>query len=568
MRLKILKIIITGFFGALVLGLGHLQIVRGSYYQALGVHNCIRVVPVEPNRGRIVDRNGVILADTQVSFDIMVVPQEVQDKEKLFSFLSDILKIKKTKLLDLYQKRKLASFAPVAVMEDISRNQAIIFEENKFRFPGLLVEVRSKRFYPFGETGAHVLGYVGRVNPERMKLFKDYGYTVEGMTGYSGLEESYDRFLRGDEGGVQIEVNSRGQQVRLLGMRVAAPGHDVRTTLDARIQKIAQGVLEGDPGVVIVMDMDNGEVLSLVSSPSFDPNVFLDYTASDKRKAYFTDRRAVLLNRAVQGQYPPGSVFKIPVSLAGLLTKKINTRTSFLCKGFYLLGNRVFRCSHEHGMQDFTQALAHSCNVYFFHTGLMLGPKLMEDHARMFGLGTITQIDLPYEEKGHVPRSDALRRRKWSKGDTLNFSIGQGDLLVTPIQLLRMVAMVARNGKDILPSLVRSIGDSRVRREKEMKDAEIPQIYFDQVRAGMRDAVRTEGGTARALYMSDLVVLGKTGTAQAPGGKQSHSWFVGFCPEAKTRIVFCVFLENGGSSYYACQRAAYLLKEMKNQDIL
>jgi penicillin-binding protein 2 len=568
MRLKILKIIITCLFGALLLGLGHLQIVRGFYYRGLAVHNCIRIVPVEPNRGRIFDRNGIVLADTLVSFDIMVVSQEIQNKEKLFSFLSDVLKIKTKTLLDLYQKRKLASFAPVTIAEDISRNQAIILEENKFRFPGLLVEVRSKRSYPFGETGAHVLGYVGRISPERMEKFKNYGYTIEGMTGYSGLEEYYDTFLRGDEGGVQIEVNNRGQQVRLLGMRVAAPGHDLKTTLDARIQQIAQNLLAEERGVVIVMNMDNGEVLSMVSSPSFDPNVFLDYTASEKRGSYFTNSNAVLLNRAIRGQYPPGSVFKIPISIAALQTKKLNQRTSFLCNGSYVLGDRVFRCTHVHGLQDLTQAIAHSCNVYFYHTGLILGPKVVEEYAHLFGLGALTNIDLPYEEKGHVSHPDALTKRKWSKGDTLNFSIGQGDLLVTPIQLLKMMAVVARDGKDILPSIVQSIGSSQVRREGAMRNINISKFYFDQVKEGMRGAVVEEQGSAHALALNDMVVLGKTGTAQTSGGKLPHSWFVGFCPKAKTRIVFCVFLENGGSSYHACRMAADLLAEMKQQDIL
>ena len=527
-----------------------------------------RVVPVEPNRGRIFDRNGIVLADTQVSFDVMVVPQEIKDQEKIFSFLSKTLGVEKKKLLGLYQKRKLASFAPVTIAEDIARDQAIVLEENKFRYSGLLVEVRSKRRYPWGEIGAHVLGYVGRVSPERAEQFKNYGYTIEGMTGYSGLEEYYDSFLRGKEGGVQIEVNNRGQQVRLLGMKVAAPGQDITTTLDLRIQQVAQNLLAGERGVVVVMNLDSGEILGMVSAPSFDPNAFLSSASSKQRASYFTNVDAVLLNRAIRGQYPPGSVFKIPIAIAALHTKKLTPRTSFLCNGFYTLGNRVFRCSHAHGVQDFTQAIAHSCNVYFFHTGLILGPKIIEEYARLFGLGALTNIDLPYEEKGNIPRSDLFAKRRWSKGDTLNFSIGQGDLLVTPIQLLKMMAVVARDGKDILPSVIQFIGPSPVRREATLRTLDIPKMYFDKVKVGMRGAVADEAGTARVLLRDDVVVFGKTGTAQSSGNKPHHAWFVGFCPQAKTRIVFCVFLENGGSSYNACRVAADLLKEMKLQDIL
>jgi penicillin-binding protein 2 len=568
MRLRIIKIAITIGFVILVLGLGYTQIIQGNYYQSLGVHNCIRVVPVEPSRGRILDRNGVALADTRVSFDVMVVPQETKDKEKLFLFLSDVLKINKEKLFNIFKRRIIASFAPVVVAEDVPRERAIVVEENKFRFPGLFIQVRSKRNYPYGETGAHVLGYVGRMNKERMEALKDYGYTTEGMTGYTGVEEYYDNFLRGQEGGVQIEVDNRGQQVRLLGMRAAAVGQDIITTLDARIQQTAQNLMAGRKGVVIVTNLDTGEILGMVSAPSFDPNAFSDDSASEKRASYFKDPRYVLLNRAIQGRYPPGSVFKIPIAIAALQTKKLTENTTFFCDGSYNIGRWVFRCSHVHGAQNFTQAIAHSCNVYFFNTGLVLGPKVLEEYARLFGLGTLTGIDLPYEDKGNIPTPEGFLKRKWSKGDTLNFSIGQGELLVTPLELLRMMATVACDGKELSPYVMKSIGKTEEHKDISARTINIPQKVFDKVKAGMRAAVAEEGGTASPFLMSDVVVLGKTGTAQAPGEKAHHAWFVGYCPQAKTKIVFCVFLENGGSSYNACRIGADLLKEMKKQDIL
>ncbi|MFA5262157.1 MAG: penicillin-binding protein 2, partial [Candidatus Omnitrophota bacterium] len=548
--------------------LGYTQIIQGNYYQSLGVHNCIRVVPVEPSRGRILDRNGVALADTRVSFNVMVVPQEIKDKEKLFFFLGGVLKIDNEKLLSLFKRRTVAFFAPVIVAEDVPREIAIIVEENKFRFPGLFIQICSKRSYPFKEAGAHVLGYVGRINKERMETLKEYGYTTEGMTGYTGVEEYYDRFLRGQEGGVQIEVDSRGQQMRLLGMRAAAVGQDVMTTLDARIQQIAQKIIAAKKGVVIVMNLETGEVLGMVSSPSFDPNVFLDDAASETRASYFKDPRYVLFNRAIQGRYPPGSVFKIPIAIAALQTKKLTKNSTFFCDGSYNVGRWVFRCSHVHGAQNFTQAIAHSCNVYFFNTGLVLGPKILEEYARLFGLGTATGIDLPYEEKGNIPKPDGFLKRKWSKGDTLNFSIGQGDLLVTPLELVRMMATVANNGKECSPYVMKNIGKTQEHKDVPARSINISQSVFDQVKEGMRAAVTDEGGTARVLAIKDIVVSGKTGTAQAPGGKDHHAWFVGYCPQAKMKIVFCVFLENGGSSYNACRIAADLLKEMKEQRIL
>lgn len=568
MRLKSLKIIITLAFFALILGLAYTQIFQGSYYRQLSVSNCIRVVPVNSNRGRILDRNGIALADTLVAFDVLILPQEVQDKEKLFSFLGDILDISREKVEATYKRKRIASFAPVIIAEDVVREKAIMLEENKFRFPGLLVQVRSRRYYPFGETGAHVLGYVAKMSQERIEKFKEYGYAADGLMGYSGVEERYDQSLRGVDGGLQVEVNNRGQQVRVLGMKLASAGDDVVTTLDARVQQVAQTLMADQRGVVIVMSLDDGAILSMVSSPSFDPNDFASDAASKRRGKYFTDERAPLFNRAIRGQYPPGSVFKIPVSIAGLYTKKINVHTSFNCHGSYTLGNRTFRCSHVHGLQDFVQGLGHSCNVYFFNVGLILGPKLMEDYARLFGLGSLTKIDLPYEEQGHVPHSDGLRSRRWSKGDTLNMSIGQGDLLVTPIQLVNMIATVARGGKQLQPYVVKSVGNQDQAQGQVMRTIHLPENVLEHLRAGMRAAVADEGGTARALFMKDVLVLGKTGTAQSSGNKAHHAWFVGYCPSAKTRIAFCIFLEYGGSSYNACRIGAELLKEMKAQEIL
>ncbi|MCX5681461.1 MAG: penicillin-binding transpeptidase domain-containing protein, partial [Candidatus Omnitrophica bacterium] len=252
-----------------------------------------------------------------------------------------------------------------------------------------------------------------------------------------------------------------------------------------------------------------------------------------------------------------------------LNTKKFTENTTSICDGAYHLGRWIFRCSHVHGAQNLIQAIAHSCNVYFFNTGLLVGPKVIEDYARLFALGTLTGIDLPYEEKGNIPSPEGFLKRKWSKGDTLNFSIGQGEVLVTPLALARMMATVANDGKEMSPYIMKSIGKTAVHKDIPARMiTNIPEKYYDKVKHGMRLAVEDEAGTAHVVLIKDVVVFGKTGTAQAPGGKDHHAWFVGCCPLAKTRIVFCVFLENGGSSYNACRIAADLLKEMKNQEIL
>ena len=572
MRLKIIQLIICIIFLGLVVGLVHTQVIKGNQYYELSRYNRIRIVPIEGSRGRILDRNNVVLADTRVSFDVMVVPQEVDDKINLFSFLGKILDIDEKILLKAFKNKSSAPFIPVIIKENIDREKAIVLEENKFRFPGLIINVGAKRNYPFKDIGAHVLGYIGRIDRAKIKKFKDYGYSVQDLTGYSGIEEYYDNFLRGEDGGRQIEVNNKGEQVCLLGMKSPTNGQDVTLTIDSRIQLIANKVLLDKRGVIIVLDLDSGEVLGMISSPSFDPNIFSGTGNSAEKTSLFSDSAAPLMNRAISGQYPPGSVFKIPLAVAALNEQKVSLDRTFFCNGAFRLGRRSFRCSHSHGVQNFTEAIAHSCNVYFYNVGLLLGPEIMQEYAYLLGLGSRTNIDLPHEEEGSIPSSKKIMRRSgrtWSKGDTLNFSIGQGDFLATPIQLVNTISTIARKGKEISPHIMKAVGDEVDAKEIFLRNIDnVSQDYFESVKVGMKAAVGDYSGTAHLLNMKDILVFGKTGTAQSSGRKASHAWFVGFCPETKTRIAFCVFLEHGGSSYNACRMARRLLRRMKKANIL
>ncbi|HOW35900.1 MAG TPA: penicillin-binding protein 2 [Candidatus Omnitrophota bacterium] len=570
MRLKVIRLVILYLFLFITGGLLYLQIIRGNDYFLLSLNNSIRVVPIESRRGIIFDRNGAVLADNRFSFDVAVVPQEAKDKEKLFDYLAQVLKVDKEKLLKTFKRKITASFVPVVVVEDVSREAAIILEENKFRFPGLMVRTDYRRYYPFREISAHVIGYIGKINRSEITQLKEYGYTAQSMIGRSGIERSYDRYLQGQDGGLQVEVNNRGQQVRLLGYKEPVGGQSIGLTIDSRIQQIAMDALQEKRGAVIAMDLETDEVLAMVSYPSFDPNDFVS-GQSYKAAGLFHDSSAPLLNRAISGLYPPGSVFKLPIVVAALETGKITPRTSFMCQGFYSLGGRSFGCSHTHGMQDLVQAIAHSCNVYFFNAGLLLGPELISQYARQFGLGSLTGIDLPSEQKGFVPDRllrKKIKNRQWYKGDTLNFSIGQGDTLVTPIQLLRMMAAIARNSKEVHPHILKTIGSLGVENNSVQEKLEINEKNLETLKLGLREAVQDEEGTARLLAIQGVSVLGKTGTAETSGGRAAHAWFVGFCPLAKTKIVFCVFLEHGGTSYNACAVARQILLKMQEEQIL
>lgn len=571
MRVRILRITIFSLFVILALNLSYVQVIRGKYYHSLSINNRIRVIPFEGRRGRILDRNSVALADNRLSFNVTVIPQDVEEGEALFEYLSQVLQIDKKKLLQNFYRKRYTPFAPVIIAEDVGKRVAMILEENKFRFSGLYIQETFVRRYPFGEKGAHALGYVGKISTSKIKKLQDYGYTPQSIVGYSGIEEKYDTYLRGEEGGIQIEVDSRGRQVRLLSQRDPQKGKDVQLTLDYRIQKAAAEVLGDHHGSIIVMDLDTGEVLGMVSFPAFDPNMFVSSRTRRETSKLFVDPDAPLLDRAIKGQYPPGSVFKTIVSIAGLATNKIVPETEFFCKGSYKLGRRRFRCVHVHGTQDLHNGISHSCNVYFYNVGLLLGPDLMHKYARLFGLGSLTNIDLPYEDTGSIPnkiKRKMQQNRGWYKGDTLNFAIGQGDVLVTPIQLVRMMATVARSGKEVQPHLVKSIGDQEIIQLSTVRNVRIKRKFFEVVQRGLRSAVTDEKGTARLLNMEGFAVSGKTGTAQTTYGKHNHAWFVGYNTEGKMRIVFSIFLEHGGSSYYACRRAKYLLTKLKKEGVI
>lgn len=566
MRLAVIRIIIFVFLGMVACNLFYLQIIRGAAYYNLSKNNSIRVVPLEGPRGRILDRNGVVLADNRHSFDVTVIPQEVDDKDELFDFLAKTLKVSKTKLLQKFASRRIAPFAPVDVAEDITKDQAIVLEENKYRFPGVYIEESYGRYYPFHEVGSHVLGYVGKVNRDEMGELKEGTYSPWSIIGKNGIEDFYDQYLRGQEGGLQVEVDSRGRQVRLLGIREPQAGRDISLTIDQRVQQMAYDGLAGRRGAVIVMDLDSAEILGMVSSPAYDPNIFVDSQLSSRVSGIVTDKQSPLLNRAIKGQYPPGSIFKIVVAAAGLATNKLDPGRSFNCDGVYNLGRAQFKCLHVHGPENLFQGITHSCNVYFYNAGQIVGPDAMAHYARLLGLGHRTEIDLPYEEKGNIP-SPAQRKLKpdqgWYTGDTLNMSIGQGAVLTTPMQVVRLAATIGRNGSEPQPYLLKSINDQDMVKLATTRYVKmIPQVY-EIMQNALRMVVSDPMGTARSLNFADLKVAGKTGTAQSSRGRDSHAWFVGYTLDGKPRIAICVFLEYGGSSANSVLVAQQILQQMR-----
>lgn len=568
MRYREAIIVVRVLFFILAAALSYVQIVRGNYYFNLSKRNIIRVVSIEAARGKIVDRNGIVLADTAPTYVASIIPQETGDKDALFALLSKLLDIPADTIKRSYQKNYLNPFSPVRIFEQLDKERLIALEENKLDLPGVIIEVMPKRIYPFGQMAAHVLGYLGRIDSAQVSRLKPYGYQMSDSIGQGGLEAYYDLFLRGQKGGEQIEVDNRGRKVRMVGYKPPKQGTDITLSLDARIQKIVDTCMNGQQGAAVIMDSSSGGIMAMTSQPSYDPETFV---ASDRSAiaALLTDSEAPLLNRVIGGQYSPGSVFKIVTSTAALDKNPQFANKQFTCNGRFEVGNRSFHCLSVHGQEDLHDALVHSCNVYFYNLGLLVGPEAMAHSAHRLGLGKKTGIDVRYEAKGIIPSpqwKNIIRLSKWYKGDTANMAIGQGDVLVTPLQVTRMIAAFANGGKLVRPYLVEAIGQKHIAFKREETGA-----LSDEIRNTMnfflKDVVDSPEGSAHVVKIEGLTIVGKTGTTQI-SGKAPHGWFVGYVRSQKATYAFCIFLEHGGSSYNACVVARSVFEQMMQEELL
>lgn len=556
MRTKLLERLTLLFFLCLISALGYKQIINGPYYFQLSQKNRIKLINLPAERGSIYDRYGEMLADTRLIFNAAILPQETPNIQQAISKISPVLGIPADKLLRKYKRNLLAPFIPVVVASDIPKETAILLECKEADIPGLVIEAKSQRNYPHNSNLSHLLGYMGEISAEEMPKEKTYGSQIQNkLTGKSGLERFFEQYLRGEDGGRQIEVNNRGHFVQVLGERPAKKGEDIYLTIDYELQKLIEHLLEEKKGVGIVMNPHNGEILGLASKPGFDPNLFIA-AANGKSEAQNTIQKtlvsqdAPLLNRAVSASFSPGSIFKIVVGCAGLENGKINVQDSISCPGSFTVGNRKFLCwKHDgHGEENIHSAIAHSCNVFFYNLGLSLGAEKISAFARKFALGQTTGIELPYEAKGLVPSKGwktQAKKETWYTGDTANFAIGQGYILTTPLQLARMVSVIANGGTLVQPHLVTKIGGKN-RPLPAPEKLPFKKKTLQAIKEGMRQAVQREDGTALKAQIQGVQWAAKTGTAQTSSGA-THGWFTGFYPFDAPSIVVLVFLEEGGS---------------------
>jgi len=547
----------------LVISLFYYQALKGNYFQRRAEHNYVRAIPIRSLRGKILDRNSVLLAYDKASFNLAVIPHQIRKKKDVFfKQLAELLSYDEKRIQANYKRNFSNLFSPVDIIIDIDKAHAL--EVKEYFSDDILINPQPQRYYTFDYECSHILGYVKEAASFYENL-KKYGYAPNERAGFSGIEQYYDSYLKGEDGGDLIEVDSSGKIVGFLGERKALGGKDIKLTIDSRIQKIAYSSFEGKRGAIILMDAQNGEILALVSYPSFDINAFV--SGKDVAK-FLLDKKRPLLNRAIQSSYPLGSTFKPVIAAAALEEGKSTPEREFTCRGSLTLGKATFDCWNTHGPEDLYEAFAHSCNVYFYNLGMITGPEHIAKWAQKFGLNAATGIDLPYERKGFIPTPEWKRKRLktgWYGGDTLNLSIGQGFMEATPLEALVAINAIATEGYLVKPYLIKEVNNvdaSSITRTF----AGISKESVNDIKLGLRAVVEFPDGTASELDRLNLEIAGKTGTAQTKG--LSHGWFIGFFPYAKPKYALCVFAENCGSSSVAVNITYRFLKWLQSKKLL
>jgi len=555
-------------FCLLILRLWYLQILYVEDYRALSENNRLRFLPVPASRGALMDRNGTVLVSNRPSFSLALIPQEITDVEAMLDRLSALLGLDRAELGERWQKAKgRARYYPVVVAANITREQVEIVEENRMRLAGVEVAMKPVREYNFKQSAAHLLGYIAEISEKELDDTAYQDYNPGDYVGKNGIEKAWEQELHGEDGGRQLEVDSRGRVLRVLHESQPTVGNSLVLTIDQRLQQAAERAFGNQAGAAVVLNVTNGEVLAFVSNPTFDPALFAGKIPTDVWESYLKDKRHPLQNKALSGQYPPGSTFKMITALAGLEAGLVNESSSVYCDGTYKLGNGKFRCWSRsgHGSVNLRRSLKESCDVYYYQLGERLGIDRLAEMCRRFKLGDAMGIGLAGEKRGLIPTTEwKLKRfgKRWVPGDTPPAAIGQGYVLMTPIQMASMVATVANEGTVFRPHLVKQVVDADGKVLKEFSPEVLAQVAassanFKKVKQGLFAVVNDAGGTGAAAQLADVRVAGKTGTSQVVKlGEdrkrrlayeyQDHALFTAFAPYDKPEIAVAVVVEHGG----------------------
>lgn len=558
----------------LVFRLWFLQVIEGAYYLEVSKGNRIRVIPEGAPRGLIYDRNGLLLAFNRPSFNIELIQEDTPDLNFSLANLSRITGISLDQLKARMKKRRSSlKFKPIELVRDVGRRTAALLDTYQEDLPGIRVAVEPKRLYPNAALTAHLLGYVGVLNKDQFSRLPAERKRSGRIVGRSGVEKMRNKALIGFDGGRQVEVDHVGRELRTLSKPVTPrPGKNIFLSIDLRLQRFVRGLMKGKKGVVIVSRPRTGEVLSITSLPDFDPNLFVGGIENSKWLELTKDKERPLMDKAMQGQYPPGSIFKLVLAAGALDMGVITPATTFVCKGKFRLRNEERFCWKRggHGELNLAQAIARSCNVFFYNTGLLMGVDGIAKYARMFGFGSRTGVEVESEQSGLVPtRQWKLRAlgEKWYDGETLPVSIGQGFVTVTPIQMAAYVNAIANGGVWVPPTLFRKEDTQAPAAMWELpkgsRTLPLNPAFFEVIRQGMVAAVHQRNGTAQRARSRRFTVAGKTGTSQLLSRKTNapmldqakkldesllpHSIFIGFAPAEAPKVSVVVLVEHGKS---------------------
>ncbi|MCK9554328.1 penicillin-binding protein 2 [bacterium] len=555
-RLRIIAVL--GLILALVLmiKLFIIQVVDYPKYSEYSANNRIRIIRTMPLRGNIYDRNGRLLADNRPSYNVCLVEEDIKDKDKTMYFLEQALGLDKDYVRKKLKEYRWRPYTPVVIKRDIQEKEVAQIEENRLDLPGVIVERIPARNYVYSNAGSSLIGYVGKISRDEYERNKDKGYSADDMTGITGLEKEYERYLRGEKGGMQVQVDSRGYRDKILKSHPSSRGYDIYTSIDIDLQKDVENIMSGVKGAAIALDPRNGEVLALSSKPDFDPNVFSGFVEQEEIDLIIKSKDLPLLNRAIGGMYPPGSVFKVVIALASLDRPDFSANTKHHCPGSFSFGDRVFNCWEKrgHGYVDLTDAIKYSCNIYFYNEGLNCGVDRIIETAENYGYGQKTGIDIYGEVSPDLPGAEWKKEKfgqNWYSGDTVNLSIGQGYILTTPLQSAVFLSAVANGGKVYRPRVALSVvkhntGD-KIKEFLPFEKSAFPisEKKHKMIKDSMWRVVNETHGTGTAAAAPGFDVCGKTGTAQAGSG--THAWFGGFAPRDNPEIVVVVLIEGGES---------------------
>lgn len=557
-RLRVLGMLMVLVIAVLIGRAGYLQIYEGEYYAGLADGNRIRIIPSVAPRGTFYDRNGQLLVTNRPGFTVSLLPLTSPIKDEVIARLSQLLGVPVEDIKDKIAGH--SGFNPIRIKTDVTPDIVSIIEEQKELYPGVMIENTPIRDYVLKQEGAHTFGYVSEINDQELEEKKADGYKSGDIIGKFGLEKIYDKYVRGEDGGDQVEVDVSGKPVKRLGRKVPVPGADLVLTIDKDLQTAAEKAVDArlaeihaSAAAAVVMNPQTGEVLALVSRPAFDPNLFAHGISSKDWAKLNNNPFHPMDDKAISGEYPPGSTFKIVTGTAALTEGKVTPEEKIFDSGHHWIIPKGNAEGEALGWIDFQEALAHSDNVYFYEMGNRLGIDLLEKYARMFGLGQRTGIDLPYEAKGLVANREYKKKNfedgDWYLSETFDAAIGQGFNLVTPLQAAMVMGEIAADGKRYKPHLVSRIQTQNGEVIKEfqpelLSELQVPANVIRLVQEGLHDV--TKFGTAASTFRGfPIDIAGKTGTAENSQGRD-HGWFVAYGPYDNPNIVVAVIVEQGG----------------------